>query len=88
MFLSSFQLHTTVIVAVASNTGLMVLYFVNSILEYTIFPIICQYMSVTIKETMVSYWTKLLKSTKEKLNKVMYIILYNLYCKDVHLTLN
>ena len=32
----------------------------------------------TIKERMVWYWTKLSKSSKEKLNKVMYIILYNL----------
>ena len=43
-------------------------------------------LSVTIKERMVCYWTKLLKSSKEKLNKVMYIIIYNLYCKDVHLS--
>ena len=43
-------------------------------------------LSVTIKERMVCYWTKLLKSSKEKLNEVMYIILYNLYCKDVHLS--
>ena len=43
-------------------------------------------LSVTIKEIMVCYWTKLLKSSKEKLNKVMYIILYHLYCKDVHLS--
>ena len=28
-------------------------------------------LSVTIKERMVCYWTKLLKSSKEKLNKVM-----------------
>ena len=43
-------------------------------------------LSVTITERMVCYWTKLLKSTKEILNKVMNIILYNLYCKDVHLS--
>ena len=41
-------------------------------------------LSVTIKQRMVSYWTKLLKSSKEKLNKVMYLILYHLYCKDIH----
>jgi hypothetical protein len=43
-------------------------------------------LSVTIKRIMVCYWTKLLKNSKEKLNKVMYIILYNLYYKDVHLS--
>ena len=44
-------------------------------------------LSVTIKERMVCYWTKLLKSSKEKRIKVMYIKdLYNLYCKDVHLS--
>ena len=32
-------------------------------------------LAVTVKERMVCYWTKLLKSSKEKLNKVMYIIL-------------
>ena len=41
-------------------------------------------LSVTIKQRMVSYWTTLLKSSKGKLNKVMYLILYHLYCKDIH----
>ena len=43
-------------------------------------------LSVTIKEKMVCYWIKLLKSRKEKPSKVMYIILYNLYYKDVHIS--
>ena len=43
-------------------------------------------LSVTIKQSMVCYWTKILKSSNEKLNKVMHIISYNLYCKDVYLS--
>ena len=68
-----------------------ILNFVNSFLECLNFPIIYGELggyplSVTVKERMVCYWTKLLKSRKEKLNKVMYIILHHLYCKDVHLS--
>ena len=33
---------------------------------------------------MVCYWTRILKSNQHKLNKVMYDILYNLHCKDIH----
>ena len=35
---------------------------------------------------MVRYWTRILKSGEHKLNKVMYTILYNLHCKNVHLS--
>ena len=35
---------------------------------------------------MVRYWTRILKSGEYKLNKVMYTILYNLHCKNVHLS--
>ena len=43
-------------------------------------------LSVTIKQRMVCFWTKLLKSSNENLNKVMHIILHNLYCFFVHLS--
>ena len=35
---------------------------------------------------MVRYWTRILKNGEYKLNKVMYTILYNLHCKNVHLS--
>ena len=65
---------------------------VNSCLVYKKIPIICQYMesvgryplSITIKQRMVCYWTRILKSNQHKLNKVMYDILYNLHRKDIH----
>ena len=41
-------------------------------------------LSITIKQRMVCYWTRILKSNQHKLNKVMYDILYNLHCKDIH----
>ena len=41
-------------------------------------------LSITIKQGMVCYWTRILKSNQHKLNKVMYDILYNLHCKDIH----
>ena len=41
-------------------------------------------LSITIKQRMVCYWTIILKSNQHKLNKVMYDILYNLHCKDIH----
>ena len=44
-------------------------------------------LSIKIKQRMVSYWTRILKSSEYKLNKVMYTILYNLHCKNVHLCL-
>ena len=37
-------------------------------------------LSITIKQRMVCYWTRLLKSNQHKLNKVM----YDLHCKDIH----
>ena len=42
--------------------------------------------SIKIKQSMVRYWTRILKSSKYKLNKVMYTILYNLHCKNVGYT--
>ena len=41
-------------------------------------------LSITIKQRMVCYWTRILKSNQHKLNKVLYDILYNLHCKDIH----
>ena len=41
-------------------------------------------LSITIKQRMICYWTRILKSNQHKLNKVMYGILYNLHCKDTH----
>ena len=41
-------------------------------------------LSITIKQRMVCYWTRILKSNQHKLIKVMYDILYNLHCKDIH----
>ena len=41
-------------------------------------------LSITIKQRMICYWTRILKSNQHKLNKVMYDILYNLHCKDIH----
>ena len=41
-------------------------------------------LSITIKQRMVCYWTRILKSNQHKPNKVMYDILYNLHCKDIH----
>ena len=41
-------------------------------------------LSITIKQRMICYWTRILKSNQHKLNKVMYDILYNLHCKDTH----
>ena len=43
----------------------------------------CYPLSITIKQRMVCYWTRILKSNQHKLNKVMYEILYNLHCKDI-----
>ena len=43
-------------------------------------------LSIKIKQRMVRYWTRILKSNEYKLNKVMYTILYNLHCKNVHLS--
>ena len=40
-------------------------------------------LSITIKQRMVCYWTRILKSNQLKLNKVMYEILDNLHCKDI-----
>ena len=63
---------------------------VNSSLVYQNFPIIClgRYpLSITIKhikQRMICYWTRILKSNQHQLNKVMYDILYNLHCKDIH----
>ena len=65
---------------------------VNSSLVYQNVLIICQYMrelgryplSITQKQRMVCYWTRILKSNQHKRNKVMYEILYNLHCKDIH----
>ena len=36
----------------------------------------CYPQSITIKQRMVCYWTRILKSNQHKLNKVMYEILY------------
>ena len=62
---------------------------VNSSLVYQNVLIICQYgelgrypLSITIKQRMLCYWTRILKINQHKLNKVMYEILYNLHCKD------
>ena len=41
-------------------------------------------LSITIKQRMICYWTRILKSNQHKLNKVMYDISYNLHCKDTH----
>ena len=41
-------------------------------------------LSNTIKQRMICYWIRILKSNQHKLNKVMYYILYNLHCKDIH----
>ena len=41
-------------------------------------------LSVIIKQKMVCYWIRILKNTEDKLNKVMHIILYKIYCKNVH----
>ena len=38
-------------------------------------------LSITIKQRMVCYWTRILKSNQHKLNKVMYEILYNFIAK-------
>ena len=46
--------------------------------------LVCYPLSITIKQRMVCYWTRMLKSNQHKLNKVMYDILYNLHCKDIH----
>ena len=43
-------------------------------------------LSITLKQRMICYWTRILKSNQHKLNKVMYDILYNLHCKDIHLS--
>ena len=43
-------------------------------------------LSIKIKQRMVRYWSRILKSSEYKLNKVMYTILYNLHCKNVHLS--
>ena len=43
-------------------------------------------LSIKIKQRMVRYWTRILKSGEYKLNKVMYTILHNLHCKNVHLS--
>ena len=43
-------------------------------------------LSITIKQRMVCYLTRLLKSNQHKLNMVMYEILYYLHCKDIHLS--
>ena len=43
-------------------------------------------LSIKIKQRMVRYWTRILKSSEYKLNKVMYTSLYNLHCKNVHLS--
>ena len=43
-------------------------------------------LSIKIKQRMVRYWTRILKSSEYKLNKVMYTILYNLHCKNVYLS--
>ena len=45
-------------------------------------------LSITIKQRMICYWTRILKSNQHKLNKVMYDILYNLHFKDTHSILN
>ena len=42
-------------------------------------------LSIKIKQRMVRYWSRILKSSEYKLTKVMYII-YNLHCKNVHLS--
>ena len=55
--------------------------------------IICRYMEnwedihCRLKKKMVRYWSRILKSSEYKLNKVMYIILYNPHCKNVNLSL-
>ena len=43
-------------------------------------------LSIKIKQRMVRYWSRILKSSEYKLNKIMYTILYNLQCKHVHLS--
>ena len=43
-------------------------------------------LSIKIKQRMVRHWSRILKSSEYKLNKVMYTILYNLHCKNVHLS--
>ena len=43
-------------------------------------------LSIKVKQRMVRYWTRILKSSEYKLNKVMYTIVYNLHCKNVHLS--
>ena len=43
-------------------------------------------LSIKIKQRIVRYWTIALKTSEYKLNKVMYTILYNRHCKNVHLS--
>ena len=43
-------------------------------------------LSIKIKQRIVRYWTRILKSSEYKLNKVMYTILYILHCKNVYLS--
>ena len=68
--------------------------FFNLFLECPNARMICRYMenygryplSIKIKQRMVRYWTRILKSSEYKLNKVVYTILYILHCKKVHLS--
>ena len=46
----------------------------------------CYPLSIIIKQRMVCYWTRILKSNEDKLNKVIYAIWYNLHNKTVHLS--
>ena len=41
-------------------------------------------LPIVTKQRMVCYWTRILKSNQQKLNKIMYEILYNLHCKAIH----
>ena len=41
-------------------------------------------LSLTIKQRMLFYWTRILKSNQHKRNKVINEILYNLHCKYIH----
>ena len=43
-------------------------------------------LSIQIKQRMVRYWTRILNSSEYKLNTVMYTILFNLHCKNAHLS--
>ena len=45
-------------------------------------------LSVMIKKRMVNYWTNILKSPGNKLNRVMYAIVYDLHNRFVHINVD